>query len=217
MKTPVLVIGAMALVAAFSVPAAAQISITPYIGYTLNAGFDTEFDDFDSDSEAQTEGAFTIGLALDVPFTTTGTMRLGFRPSFEYLFLSGVSESFTENGFSFEFSLDQSRYQINGDVVAEFLNMGNVRPFVGAGVAFVSYSATFEVTGNFNGEQFSESDSASETAVGLNLLGGAVFGTGRIAPMVLARFTLADPTPDEFEDESLGNAFSIQAGVRINL
>lgn len=198
----------LALLLAIALPltaqrAAAQFSLIPYLGYNLSAGLDPEADDIDDRVGALLVG---IGAEFDLPFQ--GGIALKVRPSVETYFLPG--EEFEEFGLTVDVS--QSRLQVNGDVIAEFSTAGTLAPYVGAGVAWSSYG--FEVEGCFEDE--CETDDMSESGIGLNLLGGARFGSmGFGAPFIQARYTMLSI---DFEDEDLDlNGLSVMGGLMIPL
>lgn len=112
------------------------------------------------------DGRFALGLAFPIILA----------PSISYFFLedfegigTSVSQSFIEidvNGL-YEFGIDNQAFT----------------PYVGAGLGIGRYSVDIDV--GFGGAGL-----GSSTDVGLNLLGGAVFGAGPLRPYGQARFQL---------------------------
>ncbi|MEP0545314.1 MAG: hypothetical protein ABJF88_00115 [Rhodothermales bacterium] len=175
----------LALLVAFALPmtanrAEAQFSLIPYLGYNL-------------DAESFLVG---IGTELDAPFSA-GNLALGIRPSIEYLFIG-------DENFGFGSDVSVTALQINGDVIAR-LESASLNPFVGAGLAILSQSFSFDCEGNPVCEAVE--DEAGGTEVGLNIVGGLEFDSiGFGAPFVQGRLTLLD-----------GSAISILGGFTIPL
>ena len=128
-----------------------------------------------------------IGAEFDAPFAL-GNLTLGIQPGIEYV-------STDLDGFSY--------LQLDGNIIARFGAPGaSIVPYAGAGlaVAFLSFDAS---------DDFPGADSASDTELGLNLLGGAIF-SGALSfgdPFVQARFSMIDNL----------DALSIMGGLRIPL
>lgn len=90
------------------------------------------------------------------------------KPSIDYFFVDGFTLiTFDANGI-YEIALDE----------------GSLIPYVGAGlgISYWSFDSEFEGIGI----------DGSDTNVGLNLLGGAVFGAGSLRPFAEARFNTDD-------------------------
>jgi len=199
MRIPLLLAALVGLFAASTVDA--QVRFLPYVGYQTNAGYDVEEEDF----EDAKKGAFLVGLGADIGITP-GVLPIGvsFRPSVETLII-GSEEV---NGID----TNQSGFRASLDAIGDFAPpLSPVGVYAGVGVTYVTYN--IEVTPiDFDG-----------SAVGANLILGARFGGGFIQPFVQGRYSLADPTPDELdedttgEDSNLGNSFAVQAGVSIGL
>lgn len=192
---------------ALAVPAAAQFSLMPYVGYNLSAGMSVDPEDEDA-----RRGAFLVGLGAGIGLPMTGPVDISVRPSIEYLFLSG--DTFSEEGLQFDVS--QSRLNFNADVVAELSTPGAVTPFAGAGFAWTSYRVSGEFC--FMGECASFSD--TETGIGFSILGGIELGTlGFASPYVQARYTILSLSSEgDFNEESIDlNALTISAGLVIPL
>lgn len=125
-----------------------------------------------------------IGVGTEFDFPVAAPVDLGIRPAVEYMFVD-----------------DMTWLQINGDVIARFGSNPSLKPYAGAGLAILYTS--FDCEGP---SEFCDMIDTSNTDVGLNLLGGAQFGTGFAQPFVQGRFTMKD-----------GSAFSILGGVVLAL
>lgn len=123
---------------------------------------------------------FLVGVGAEFDAPfALGNLALGIQPGVEYVFAEG----------------DATVLQIDGNVVAKFGAPGaSITPYAGAGLGIIFVSPD-------------EGDSNSE--LGLNLLGGAIFN-GALAfgnPYIQARYSLIDPL----------EALSIMGGLRIPL
>lgn len=119
--------------------------------------------------------ALFVGAAVEFALPVAGfPVGLAIRPGAEYYFLES-------NDF-----FNQSLFQINGDVVAELMPDGPIGVYAGAGLAigFFSFDTDFGF-GEING---------SDTELGLNLFGGAEFGTGFAVPFAQIRLTTPGTT-----------------------
>lgn len=159
--------------------AEAQAVVMPHVGY-----------DFDMESFFLGVGTeFNIGVE-DLPF------GLAIRPSAEYYL--GESESETFMGTTY--SASSSALQFNGDLIAEFVPATEGIGFYGgAGLAVTMFRYSVDMPGM-------GSDSDTNTELGLNLLGGAQFGVGGLAPFVQARLTTPGTT-----------RLQVMGGLRISL
>ncbi|MBN2369788.1 MAG: outer membrane beta-barrel protein [Vicinamibacteria bacterium] len=98
--------------------------------------------------------------------------------SFDYFFPS------TEEGFD----VDVSYWELNLNVVYNInLENSSIKPYTGAGLNYAHASV----------------EGSSESDVGLNILGGAVFGTGSIKPFIEAKIEAGG-----------GEQFIVSGGVR---
>ncbi len=217
-KLLLLLLAALALAPA----AQSQIRFLPYVGYNLNAGYD--FESFFEDEDAEkfdTRGGFIVGVGAEFALTP-GILPFAvkLRPSVETVIVPGYDETIRESGVEVTAEVSQSLFQLSGDVIAELSPpLSPVIPFAGVGLTYVTYSEDESFRADVLGEVDEESNSTDGSAFGVNLLGGIRFGGGFVAPFVQARYSLADPTPDEAEeaDNNIGNALSILAGVSIGL
>lgn len=119
-----------------------------------------------------------FGLGARVAFPIGGSVgQKGIKglATFDYFF---------PDGFDF--------WEITGNGVYDISTSGSASPYVGAGITFARYSVSAGALG-----------SASDSEVGLNLLGGARFKpTGNVQPFVEARFQIRD-----------GSQFVLSGGV----
>jgi opacity protein-like surface antigen len=189
MRKPLL----FALLVAFALPftapkAQAQFFLNPYLGYNIEDGF-----------------GFLVGIGteFEAPFEA-GNLSLSIRPSIEYVF----TDDPPDQSFSGVTITSSTSYiQLNGDVIAR-LNAEGFNPFVGAGLAIGFISASSECEGSAALCGGVSSAEASDTEIGLNVLGGLEF-PGALAigtPFVQGRLTLID-----------GSAISILGGLMIPL
>ncbi|MEO1629907.1 MAG: hypothetical protein AAFU38_03955 [Bacteroidota bacterium] len=136
---------------------------------------------------------FLIGIGGEfvAPFEISN-LDLTIAPSVEYVFTEDFEDPFGNADVS------TSIIQINGDVIARFNPQGSFVPYAGAGLAIVIFSVEQDISG-FD---------ASDTDIGINILGGAAFPgvLGFGDPFVQGRITLAGDT-----------AIALIGGVRIPL
>lgn len=117
-----------------------------------------------------------LGVAVQFDLPVGAPIALAVRPGAEYFFVGS----------------GVTLMQFNGDVVATLMPAAPVGVFAGAGLAIRHVSI--------------DGVDASSTDLGLNLFGGAEFGTGFLVPFVQARLTVAD-----------GSAVAFMGGARLNL
>lgn len=149
----------------------AQISFVPYLGYNLSAGYDFGSlpNSFNPDDRS---GALLVGVGAELDLPIQGALNLKVRPAIEYYFLSGYSESDSVGNVTEEYSLSQSRLQVNADVLAEFVTAGNITPYVGAGLIWSNFGLEYKEEWCVGGACDTEGDSESVSSIGFNLLGG---------------------------------------------
>jgi hypothetical protein len=184
--------------------ATAQIRFQPYVGYGFRPGVDLE--ESIAEDETVAKGGIIVGLGVVVPVMPGALgFDLSVRPSVETVIIGG------EEVGGLEFS--QSALQANLDLLAQFAPpMSPFAPYAGVGAAFGSFSGDLEDTGD-----------VSDTAFGANVLAGARFGGGFIAPFVEARYTLMSISPEDEDgteidpDNSIGGGLSILAGASIGI
>lgn len=127
-------------------------------------------------------GGAEFVLPIDaIPFPLT------IRPTFDYF----LGESESEGPFTVSWSM----WQINGDVIAEIMPASEgLGVFAGAGLAYNQYSVD------------AMGFDASNSELGLNLLGGIEFAAGALSPFVMARMSTPQTT-----------RFQILGGVKFSL
>ena len=105
------------------------------------------------------------------------SLPVGFNVTADYFFLEDVE------GFGSDYS--QSLFKITANAIYEIgIDNQVFTPYVGAGLAISRYSADVDTGfGNFD---------ASDTNVGLNILGGAYFGAGSLRPFAQLYLTAGD-------------------------
>ena len=191
----------------------------PYVGYNLNAGYDGD-NLITDDTEAETldtQGGFIVGVGAEFALTPgILPVALKVRPSVETVFVPSAEGTFSDFEGAFTVEATQTFFQASADLIAELSPpLSPVIPYVGLGLTYVTYE--LELSASDLGSSSSETTDGS--SLGANVLGGVRFGGGFVAPFVQARYSLADPSPDEFEDADIeiGNGFSILAGVSIGL
>jgi opacity protein-like surface antigen len=179
----------LALALPFMAPKAqAQFYLNPYLGYNIEDGF-----------------GFLVGIGseFEAPFEA-GNLSLSIRPSVEYVFTDDPPDT-SVGGATITSST--SYVQVNGDVIARLTATG-LNPYVGAGLAVGIISASADCEGSDVFCAGVESADASDTEIGLNVLGGLEF-PGALAfgtPFVQGRLTLID-----------GSQISLLGGVSIPL
>ncbi|WP_412062816.1 hypothetical protein [Rubrivirga sp. IMCC45206] len=162
----------LAAVALTAPVASAQLAVLPYAGYDLEAPNPL------------------VGLGVEIGLPTAAPVALAVRASGEFV----VPAEFDRDGRVF----NKEVLQGNLDVVASF-GAGVARPYVGAGVSFVSLELDTADDDAVEGDL----DSSSRS-VGGNVLAGATFGSGLIAPFAQARASIGDRT-----------AVTVSGGLRI--
>lgn len=126
--------------------------------------------------------AALLGVAVEVPMPIAGLpVEVAVRPSAEYYFVGDVDQ------------FNRTLVGINADLVASLSPPGSVGFFAGAGLGLAFASS--DVPGAQTTSDF-----------GLNLIGGAQFGTGFATPFAQGRITFGD-----------GTRLAALAGVRFNL
>ena len=199
-----------AFVGLFAASAAvAQVRFLPYVGYQTNAGYDFE----EEDVEDAVTGGFLVGVGVEFGLTPgILPVNIALRPSVETLLLSGEDNV---NGTGVDAS--QSSFRASLDAIANFSPpLSPVGVYAGVGVTYVSYNAEVAFAGL--------DEDVDGSAIGANLILGARFGSGFIQPFVQGRYSIADPTPDELQEDEqgtdeleLGSSIAVQAGVSIGL
>lgn len=107
--------------------------------------------------------------------------------SFDYFFPG-------DNGLGDLLGIDVKYWELNGNLVYGFAKNSNVQPYVGAGLNFAHASVTeTQITGI----------SVSESDVGLNVLGGLNFGSGKTKFFAEAKFEAGG-----------GDQFVVTGGIR---
>jgi len=151
---------ALLLALSVSVEAQAQFDLGAHVGYNLG---DEPFDAL----FIGVDGRFALG-ALQFPVVLA--------PSIQYFFLDDF-EGFGQ-------SVSQSLIEIDLNALYEIgIENQAFTPYVGAGLGIGRYSVDVE-TGIIGSVDLSSTD------IGLNILGGAVFGFGPLRPYAQARFML---------------------------
>ena len=210
-------------------PASAQteISITPYAGYNTTAGYNVDFEEAEDeeDYEPPTRGGFIVGLGATFTLPYGNAVDLKLRPAVETAFVPGNQYSESIDGRDFEYTNSQRYLQFSGDLIAEFSGASpSIVPYAGGGITYMNYTYSQESTRpDFDGGTETESNSATGTTFGINVLGGARFldvvdfGT----PFAQIRATIGDPTPtsDGFDDQfpALETPISLMVGVSFDL
>ena len=120
-------------------------------------------------------------------------MPVVLNPGFDY-YLEGIN--------------DVAVFQFNGDVLFPFGVDNRVfTPYAGVGIAVtrVSFKPDEVILGNLL--------ESEETDVGLNVVGGAEFGSGSARPFVQARITLGKHLAFVNEDGDSGPGYALLAGI----
>jgi opacity protein-like surface antigen len=231
-------------------PASAQteISVTPYAGYNTAAGYNVDFDqlytgDYEgedaedvienaADEVSSVQGGLLVGVGADIALPYGGeSFDLTLRPSAETVFISGNEYTDEEGDEEINTTTSQNYLQFSGDLLAEFNSVGpaSVTPYAGAGLTYARHTgeATEEFTDYDDGEvdegdSYSDSESVTGTALGINLLGGTRFpGVVQFGvPFVQLRASVANPTADLLSDlnaPDMGTAITLTAGVSFDL
>ncbi len=142
----------------------------------VRAGFDIEAEDPFVGVEAR--------IALPV-----GNLPLMLQPSFDYFITGDGGDGIGGVGF------DYNVYQIDVNVLYPFgVNNESFTPYAGVGLGITYWSFDYSGLG-VNADD-------SETDIGLNIVGGAMFGSGNLRPFAQARFMLGG-----------GELFSLMGGV----
>jgi opacity protein-like surface antigen len=140
------------------------------------------------------EGTYHLGAQVRFGLAQT---RLVLNPSVDYFF----------NHIE-----DANTFQVNGDVIAPLgINNTVFTPYVGLGLAVtrVSFNSDAPIVGDLL-----ESD---ETDLGLNVLGGATFGTGPVQPFAQARITFGNHLAFVNDDGQAGPGYALMGGVLFRL
>ncbi len=107
-----------------------------------------------------------------------GTLPVSFSVTGDYFFLDDYA--------SFGVDASQSLFKITANAIYEFgIDNQVFTPYAGAGLAISRWSVDVD-TGGFGNFD------ASDTSVGLNLLGGAYFGSGSLRPFAQLYLTTGD-------------------------
>jgi outer membrane immunogenic protein len=175
-----------------------------------------------------TVAALCLLLVTAAPAQGIGLYDIGGGLGFVSVSPSGTSESFTGFGFNARANLGElttnlylvpelnfwstskdigggtwkfSDFAINGNVQYRFDMDGSIQPYVGGGLGLNFVKSTVEIDDFFG---FGGSVSATDTEIGINLIGGALFNLeGNITPFGELRYVLV----------SNMNHLMIQAGI----
>lgn len=197
-------------------PAApAQVRVVPYAGYAFHAGFDVERV-FSEPRPLDATGGVLVGIGAEFPILTGRfPFALSIRPTAETAFVPGTTETF--EGFG-SVEISQRFFQVGGEVIAAFAVPGApLTPFVGVGLSYARYAVTFDEEGDVDVVGNSDVDA---WALGPALVGGLRFGSGRIVPLVQARYSFTNPSPSfsgETDGSEIGNGIAVMAGASIGL
>lgn len=196
--------------------AQAQYHVTPFVGYTLGAGYDNAATFLTRDVALETQGGVTVGAGVD---REIGWDRLPFalavRASVELAFVPGESLALERGGLlAFDQRFWQAGLEALGDVP---VGQTPVRPYLGFGLTYARFSADFETSG---GASVDGPASVSAWALAPSVLAGLRFGRRPVTPLIEARYRFATPSP-MFSAERLGSAIdngvSVIVGARVAL
>lgn len=162
-----------------------------------------------TDSNAQFSLGVQGGYNLDT-FTDSGladgSYYLGGQARFG---LQGLPIILNPNANYYFSSLnDVNVFQMNADVLIPFgTHNAAFTPYAGAGLGItrVAYNADVPL--------FDDLLDTKQTNYGLNLMGGATFGSGPVHPFVQARVTLGDHVAFLNEDGSGGPGYMVTGGL----
>ena len=196
-------------------PTHAQVRVLPYAGYALHAGFDMERV-FSEPRPLDAAGGVLVGIGAEIPLLVGRfPFALKVRPTIETAFVPGTTDAF--EGFG-SVEVSQRFFQAGAEFVAEFAIPGApLIPFVGLGVSYARYAASFDERGDVEVVGPTE---VNAWALGPAVVGGLRFGSGRVVPLVQTRYSFTNPSPSfsgEADGSEIGNGFAVMAGASIGL
>ena len=215
-------------------PASAQVSVTPYAGYSTAYGysFDYEeaFDDDEEEGEFSTQGGGIIGVSAELALPFSSSLNLSLQPAIEAGLLSGNEFSEDSEFRDQQFTATQHHLKVSGNLIAEFGDVNPaLTPYAGLGLSYALYAYTEKREVTSDGGTNVGYISQVGTSFGVNILGGVRFPNvvefG--VPFVQLRATVGSPTPDAFTDpnvdfegsrpDELGTPITLTAGVSFDL